>query len=110
MLVTPLFWTFGDICPRFQSKESEIPQRQKTIYWIFPVYLRMHMIFRNFSIVFVNCVCFKIYFLIDHCCKPHRIRQKLLKLLQGVLFMKCLLVDLMMNINLSKETSKSNVN
>ena len=32
----------------------------------------------------VFCVCFKIYFLIDHHCKTPRIRQKLLKFLQGV--------------------------
>ena len=33
--------------------------------------------------VFVICVCFKIYFLIDHHCKTPRIMQKLLKFLQG---------------------------
>ena len=37
------------------------------------------------SNVLVICVCFKIYFLIDHHCKTPRTRQKLLKFLQSVM-------------------------
>ena len=46
------------------------------------------------SNVLVICVCFEIYFLMDHHCKISRIRQKLLKFLQGDFYVISDLVEL----------------